>query len=158
MSKQMDKTTLICSSADLTTKLHHTVFPPRVHFKAVSTMAGFPFKMHTESPDELSEEQISEMRVRHSDSGGCDRVQAHVFIKWFRGNSDEELALKTMGLGLRFTTRANFLPPHSTFGNVWRHFCLSHRGEGRMVLASRGWKAELLLSSLLCTGQTPAKN
>lgn len=57
-------------------------------------------------------------------------------------------------LGHRFL--GTILPPEA-FGNVWKHFRLSQMGcrVGLVLLAFSGWRPEILLNILQCTGQPP---
>jgi len=53
--------------------------------------------MHVESPDELPEEQKSEIRAKRLDSGGLCRGLGTRIYQMLQRSSSEELALKTMG-------------------------------------------------------------
>lgn len=93
----------------------------RVLVKAVSTKVGSQSRPHVESPDELlrNKNLRSEVDVQSQRSVMGSR---HVYLL-SSPNSNEELALKAMGLRTR--TRTNFAPSVGHLAISWGHFGLS---------------------------------
>lgn len=63
---------------------------------------------------------------------------------------------KSQCSGIWLSTRGGF-SSQGTFDNIWRQFWLSPQGEG-MLLASSGWKTEMLQSFLQHAGQLLGAN
>ena len=91
----------------------------RVLVKAVSTKVGSQSRPHVESPDELLRNKTlrSEVDVQSQRAVMGSR---HVYLL-SSPNSNEELALKAMGL----RTRTNFAPSVGHLAISWGHFGLS---------------------------------